>query len=237
MLRYIFILFFFTIHTLGYATEQIKDQMIYNGKTYYIQNVFLNKTLLSSYVYENFLTNNYFNTALWRGYIATYEIVNNKVVLEDIKSFKMKNSNDSNNIKSETIINNDIKNLIENNPVNNVIILSDTDDYYEEKSFENGEYFVLEIENSKLTKSLKFNYNQLVQFKREQFKLFSKTKTAKNFLSECKKDTKKQYQDSLERGNKELASVYKKNDCKNILETDMFFYLNENNIYRKILNN
>ena len=85
MLRYIFILFFFTINSFGYATEQIKDQMIYNGKTYYIQNVFLNKTLLSNYVYENFLTNNYFNTALWRGYMATYEIVNNKVVLEDIK--------------------------------------------------------------------------------------------------------------------------------------------------------
>ncbi|MDH0674983.1 hypothetical protein N5D03_10560 [Empedobacter sp. GD03861] len=197
----------------------------------------MNKTLLSNYVYENFLTNNYFNTALWRGYMATYEIVNNKVVLEDIKSFKMKNSNDSNNIKSETVINNDIEKLIENNPINNVIILSDTDDYYEEKSFENGEYFVLEIENSKVTKSFKFNYNQLVQFKRDQFKLFSKTKTAKNFLSECKKDAEKQYQDSLEKGNKELASVYKKYDCKNILETDMFFYLNENNIYRKILNN
>ncbi|MGV0935786.1 hypothetical protein [Empedobacter falsenii] len=149
----------------------------------------------------------------------------------------MKNSNDSNNIKSETVINNDIEKLIENNSINNVIILSDTDDYYEEKSFENGEYFVLEIENSKVTKSFKFNYNQLVQFKRDQFKLFSKTKTAKNFLSECKKDAEKQYQDSLEKGNKELASVYKKYDCKNILETDMFFYLNENNIYRKILNN
>jgi hypothetical protein len=74
---------FFIIPFNTYATAQYPDKIIYNGIEY---GLLVNP--LEAYLSVNpdkRPKSNMRSTALWRGYVATFEILNNELYLKDIK--------------------------------------------------------------------------------------------------------------------------------------------------------
>jgi hypothetical protein len=76
------------------ATAQIPDRIIIKGKSY---DLFTNP--MEEYFDKNPEKRPYgtISTALWRGYVATFELENNQLVLRDIEI--LDSSDDSNNGK------------------------------------------------------------------------------------------------------------------------------------------
>jgi hypothetical protein len=69
-----------------YATEQAPDEFVYDGKTYASPEYFLSEFFDREKDKNKYkwIWENSFNSAMWSGYIATYEIVNNELILKDI---------------------------------------------------------------------------------------------------------------------------------------------------------
>lgn len=243
MSKFIFLIISFIFCSNAFATEQIKDSLVYNGKGYYIENQFLHEEILSEFVRdEGYITEDYFYTALWRGYIAVWEVENNKLQIKDLKSFV---SNDSDSLYYlKSVINDHIKEKINSILLNEVLIFSDYDDnYWDEKTPEESEYFVFGIENNLVTQNLKFNLIELENFKSEQFLKFKKTKTFKEALRDCKKLKKENINlysnPKLPNHDEEfrlrLLKSYKKMNCDEFIKGKMFSLLPSFDIYHKIL--
>jgi hypothetical protein len=85
------LIFLFLININSYATEQIPDKIIINGEK---------QNLKYRYLLEKFFEKNYEkkprpkSTALWRGYIGTFEVIENQLYVIDVEiresSFKLK---------------------------------------------------------------------------------------------------------------------------------------------------
>jgi hypothetical protein len=62
-------------------TQQIRDKLIYDGKEYYLNNEIL------EYYFDEFPKckpeSNSIMTACWRGYCATFEIINNELIIKE----------------------------------------------------------------------------------------------------------------------------------------------------------
>lgn len=243
MSKLIFLIISFIFCSNAFATEQIKDSLVYNGKGYYIENHFLHEEILNQFVIdEGYITDEYFYTALWRGYIAVWEVENNKLQLKDLKSFVFNDSDSLSYLKS--VINDHIKEKINSILLNEVLIFSDYDDnYWDEKTPEESEYFVFGIENNLVTQNLKFNLIELENFKSEQFLKFKKTKTFKEALRDCKKLKKENINlysnPKLPNHDEEfrlrLLKSYKKMNCDEFIKGQMFSLWPSFDIYHKIL--
>lgn len=82
-----------------FATEQYLDSIIYKGKVFILQS-----TPLESYfmVYpEKRPINDCYSSALWRNYIARFEIMDNKIFIKNIETFDCKNNKERIQWKSE----------------------------------------------------------------------------------------------------------------------------------------
>jgi hypothetical protein len=67
-----------------HATEQMRDILIHNGKTYLLEVNILYPYLAKANKWE--WIGKGWCTALWRGYYAEFEVVNNELVLKDIRN-------------------------------------------------------------------------------------------------------------------------------------------------------
>jgi len=90
MYRFFLILLFFGLSQLNvFGTAQMPDKLIFKGKKYA-----LHSNPLEEY-FERFPEKRpeggIISTALWRGYVATFKIQNNKLVLHDLEIEKAKN--------------------------------------------------------------------------------------------------------------------------------------------------
>ena len=68
------------------ATEQVSDRFVYDGKTYASPEYFLSEFFdreKDKNKYE-WIWKDSWNSAMWRGYIATYEIANKELILKDL---------------------------------------------------------------------------------------------------------------------------------------------------------
>lgn len=251
MSKFIFLIISFIFCSNVSATEQIKDSLVYNGKGYYIENKFLHEEILNQFVIdEGYITDEYFYTALWRGYMAVWEVENNKLQLKDLKSFVFNENDSLSYLKS--VINDNIKEKINSILLNEVLIFSDyNDNYWDEKTPEEADYFVFGIENNLVAQSFKFNLIELENFKTEQFLKFKKTKKFKEELKDCKKFRKEQIKhysksDQLdfnfegldESARKKIRNSfirnYKTMDCNDFVKGQMFSLWPSFDIYHKI---
>lgn len=231
----------FLICQLSFATEQTKDSLVYEGKGYYIQNKFLFENIMTEFIEENGFNLEYPITHLWRGYKAIFEVKENQIYLKDLISYVF-NEKDS-LYYFHSVITEEIKNKIHSQNLNTVLIVSDTDENWEEKSFEDADYWVLEIIHSKISKKIKFKFNELEKFKENQFQKFKKTPNYKDELEKCQttktENIKKYSNPNLpnidEEYRLELLRKEKQYNCSNSIKVKMFSLYPSFDFYHKIL--
>lgn len=143
-------------------TRQITDKLIFENKEYY-----LNVELIELFFREFPEKRPEFEvqcTALWRGYVATFEIKNNELLIKEIDwltniDFTMKSFRDE---------------IFPNNKFEWYSGLIRVDDFRGEfdEDPENGIFEYLQIENGTFIKKMVFDYNELQDFKKEQYEYF-----------------------------------------------------------------
>jgi hypothetical protein len=143
-------------------TRQISDTLLFEDK----------KHLLNTEILEVFFKNNaqkrpkieIMCSALWRGYIASFEIVNGELQISDVRWLM------DINFRMESKLND----LFLNKKADWYSGLIRIDDFGGEFDIEpeNGIFEYLEILNGNFVKRLKFNYTELQKFKEEQYQYF-----------------------------------------------------------------
>lgn len=226
--------------SICFATEQQRDSLVYNGKGYYIENRFLFEEILSDFVRkEGIITDDYFYTANWRGYVAVFEITNNKLQLKDLKSYIFNEKDSLSYLKS--VVNDKIKEKINSIKLDDILLITEDDLVYGYKYYNEVDYEIIEIQSNNVTQNKKFTFSELDKFKDEQFLKFKKTKEFKEELKDCKKFKKEQIKDysnpNLLNHDEEfrlrLLDDYRNFDCDDFIKGKMFSQLFD--IYRKIL--
>ncbi|MBN2695586.1 hypothetical protein JXR93_13070 [bacterium] len=191
MLKTIFSIFFITLSFNIFATAQYPDNLIYNGENYS-----LHTNPLEGYFKEHpekKPKGEVVSTALWRGYIATFEIDNNELILKDIVvEISDKSSNKSFNVIRKTVKNDVFSDnkrvLVDWFSGLLVIPYGKMVEYVHmgyASSYEN--YIILEIDKGVLKKEKKFNIKEFEVFKERQFIEFKKTDEYKKLKEDFKK--------------------------------------------------
>ncbi|MEQ3665386.1 MULTISPECIES: hypothetical protein [unclassified Olleya] len=143
-------------------TRQIRDKLIYENQEYY-----LNTELIELYFRQHPEKRPKFEiscSALWRGYVAIFEVKNNKLLIKELDwltdiNFNMQSFRDE---------------LFPNNKFEWYSGLIRIDEFRGEfdKEPENGIFEYLEIENGNLIQKRTFNFEELQRFKKEQYDYF-----------------------------------------------------------------
>jgi hypothetical protein len=179
-----------------FATAQFPDKINYNGKEYN-----LNSNPLEVYFEKNpnkKPKSEVRSSALWRGYIATFEIIDNQLFLKDIEiQYRDTTSKGSNNSNWKSVLNEvfaDQKNIqvdwytgllvIPQGKVVNYVHMGYSSTYQH--------YTILELNKGVLTQEKQFKSKAYEKFKEKQFQVFKQTE-----------DYNKMKSDLLQKGNSE----------------------------------
>jgi len=175
MIRYIILPFFFVLLigiTGAQATPQVPDILIYEGKEYPVQTDFLN-TYFTKFPERNTKNENGGYSALWRGYVAKFEISDGSLFLKDVmidyfdspKSGMDKAVPDGKRLKIDWYTGLLLSSYGENN-----------EDPYSLASLDAYEkYSLFEIEAGNFRRVKHFDNKQYHDFRKRQFKAFKKT--------------------------------------------------------------
>lgn len=162
-----------------FATAQYPDKIIYDGKEHS-----LHSNPLEPYFAkfpERKPKNGIMSSALWRGYVATFEFLDNSLFLKDVQIKVQKNS-ESRSFETEwkSVISEVLPNkeklkidwltgilVIPHGKIVNYVHMGYASTY------EN--YVLLEVENGDLKKTKEFDYKEYEAFKHRQFEAFKKT--------------------------------------------------------------
>lgn len=179
-----------------FATAQFPDKINYNGKEYN-----LNSNPLEVYFEKNpnkRPKSEVRSSALWRGYVATFEIIDNQLFLKDIEiQYRDTTSKGSNNSNWKSVLNEvfaDQKNIqvdwytgllvIPQGKVVNYVHMGYSSTYQH--------YTILELNKGVLTQEKQFKSKAYEKFKEKQFQVFKQTE-----------DYNKMKSDLLQKGNSE----------------------------------
>jgi hypothetical protein len=175
------------------ATAQISDRLIYEGKSYHLHN-----NPLEGYFKkhpkkrpEGDLT----YPALWRGYIATFEIINQALILIDLKIQVYDYEEGKEEWAPEVILKSVLKEVFPEEEAlkidwcTEVLILPFGKlihyvDYAYASTFE--QYVLLEMKAGILTQSKAFDIAGYLAFKKQQFRHFKATKEYQTYLTKWK---------------------------------------------------
>ena len=179
-----------------FATAQFPDKINYNGKEYN-----LNSNPLEVYFEKNpnkRPKSEVRSSALWRGYVATFEIIDNQLFLKDIEiQYRDTTSKGSNNSNWKSVLNEvfaDQKNIqvdwytgllvLPQGKVVNYVHMGYGSTYQH--------YTILELDKGVLTQEKQFKRKAYEKFKEKQFQVFKQTE-----------DYHKMKSDLLQKGNSE----------------------------------
>lgn len=171
------VLAFVTLQT--FATAQYSDKIIYNGKKYE-----LHANPLETY-FEKFPDKRpkggAFSTALWRGYVATFEVVENQLFLNKIEVRVLQPTTGK---ASEAVIKNVISEVFPNQDMvkvdwlTGILVLP----YGRLMNYVHmgygstyKKYVLLEFNDGNLINEKRFNYKLYEDFKERQFQAFKQT--------------------------------------------------------------
>lgn len=175
-----------------FATAQYPDEIIYNGKEYN-----LHSNPLEAYFEKNpdkRPKGGVMSTALWRGYVATFEVKDNQLFLKDIEiEYHDTTSKESYPYKWRSVImkvfpdQKDIKIdwltgllVIPYGKLVNYVHMGYGSTY--------KNYILLEIDKGDLKKEKRFKYKEYEKFKKRQFQVFKQTDEYKIIKAELQKD-------------------------------------------------
>ena len=184
--RRVFCLFFsFIIPVVTYATAQEPDYIIYNGEKY---SLFVNP--LEAYFSINpdkRPRSNVRSTSLWRGYVATFEIINKELYLKDIKVEI--STGDIRRTEWKSVLPEflDGKQNLKIDWFSGLLVIPHGKliDYVHMgygSTYEN--YILLEIKNGNFIRENKMHYVEYVQYREKQYQVFKKTQEYLNILKE-----------------------------------------------------
>lgn len=166
----------------AFATAQIPDEIRYKGEKYML---FTNP--LASFFEENPEKSEHLvvsSTALWRGYIAKFEIVDDELLLEDV--LVAVNMDSLNSISHELFPEGG---RVKIDWMSGLLVLP----YGECVNYVHmgygstySKYILLEISEGNLTRELKLDHREYEAFKERQFKAFKKTDEYKAMKEEIR---------------------------------------------------
>lgn len=176
----------------AFATAQIPDIIIYDGKEYS-----LNSNPLESFfkMYpDKRPKREVISTALWRGYVATFEFKDKQLFLKDIEikyrdttekgevDYKWRSAMDEVFPNQEKIKIDWMTGLlvIPHGKLVNYVHMGYGSTY--------EKYILLEIENGDLKKEKRFDYNEYEKFKEKQFQAFKQTEEYKKMKADLQSD-------------------------------------------------
>lgn len=192
-MRFLFIVALTIFNSIKvFATAQFPDKIIYNGKEYA-----LNSNPLEDYFEKNpdrRPKGGIMSTALWRGYVATFEILNSQLYLKDIE-IEVRDSTSKENYKTKwkSVIKDVFPNqaqikvdwltgllVIPHGKLVNYVHMGYGSTY--------KKYILLEIYKGDLKKEKNFKYKEYEKFKDRQFEVFKQTEEYKKLKVDLKKD-------------------------------------------------
>lgn len=175
-----------------FATAQIPDRIIHNGQEYS-----LNSNPLEGY-FEKFPdkrpVGGIMSTALWRGYVATFEIKNSRLFLEDIEiEYEDITSMESDNIKFKSVINEVFpgqKEIILDWFTGLLVIPHGELVNYVHMGYGSTyeKYILLEIDKGYLKQEKNFKHKEYEKFKEKQFQAFKRTEEYEKIKTELQKN-------------------------------------------------
>ncbi|MBG9377908.1 hypothetical protein I5907_16830 [Panacibacter sp. DH6] len=180
------------LYLTSFATAQYPDKIFFNGKEY---------ALLSNPL-EAFFEKNperrpeggVISSALWRGYVATFEVRDNQLFVKDIQIIYI-NTTDKNNHDDEwkSVMEEvfpeqkDVKVdwltgllVLPHGKIVNYVHMGYGSTY--------EKYFLLEIDKGDYIKSKQFDYEEYEKFKDKQFEEYKKTEEYKETKAKLKKE-------------------------------------------------
>jgi len=187
---------FFTIiltiflSSVVWASAQIPDTMIYNGKKYMFEN-----NPLESYFKKHpnkFPKSEIWSSGLSKGYIATFEIKDNLLYLKDIKIYVREEKEKSGYFAPElkSVLNKVFprQELVKADWFTGLIVLS----YGKVIGFEGFEsiydrYLLFEIDKGEIIQEKQFDNKEYEEFKEKQFQEFKKTEEYKKMKNDFMK--------------------------------------------------
>ncbi|MCL2800355.1 MAG: hypothetical protein FWD28_01170 [Treponema sp.] len=191
----IIVLLFFVQGFYLFATAQAPDLIIYNGNEYPL---FVNPMEI---YFEKFPEkrprSSTRSTALWRGYIATFEIIQNELWVVDIKIEVITSPAGSRNFTKElvSVINEvfDGNDRIKADWFSGLLIIPQGRIIrYEHMGYASTYegYIILEIHNGNFIKELNLSYNQFVEFRERQFELYRQTEEYRELVEQIRNYSK-----------------------------------------------
>jgi len=175
-----------------FATAQFPDKIIYNGKEYS-----LHSNPLEAY-FEKYPDKRpkggIMSTALWRGYVATFEVKENQLFLKDIEiEYNDTSSAKGHQFKWRSVLKEvfpDQKDL-KIDWLTGLLVISygKLINYVHMgygSTYEN--YILLEIEKGDLRKEKQFKYKEYEKFKERQFHVFKQTDEYQKLKTDLQKD-------------------------------------------------
>jgi effector-binding domain-containing protein len=171
-------------------TAQYPDKIIYNGKEFD-----LNSNPLETYFEKNPENRpEMVSTALWRGYVGHFEIIENELYLTDMKR-PVGYRDDDGNFQEKWV---SIYRMyfprqekVKIDWFSGILILPHgkmVHNVHQGYASTYSKYWLLEIENGKFNEARKYNNKEFVKFKKHQFEVFEKTEEYKKLYAELKKN-------------------------------------------------
>ena len=164
-------------------TFQIRDILYFEGEKYFLEQELLESKIKLDLRLEPKLKG--ISTDCWRGYVATFEIINSELILTDL--ILVENTNE---LDKEDFLNK----LFENNNKQKVVWLNSLIVLYNKvlkfrfpevpSSHDYEEYIILEMENGNLKDFKLLNLSEFNSFKQKQFNYYISTKEYLEYKTE-----------------------------------------------------
>jgi len=190
MRTFLIIIFSLCISFQAMATAQLPDKIVYKGKTYK-----LHSNPLEAYFEQHPEKRPYGigSTALWRGYIATFEIRDQQLYVKDISVEYADSLKGTHDFKWKSVMQEvfpDQKSfkvdwvngllVIPHGKMVNYVHMGYGSTY--------EKYILLEIDQGKLKREKKFDYKSYETFRAQQFLAFKQTEEYRSVKAELQKD-------------------------------------------------
>jgi hypothetical protein len=193
-----------------FGTAQIPDRLIYNGKTYKLHN-----SPLEAYFKEHPRKRpegDISSTALWRGYIATFEIQNEVLILKDLEIQVYQHKEGRDQWRPNVALKSVLKEVFPEGDTFKIdwcteilILPSGRLKNHVGRGYASifEQYVLLEMKEGVLTQSKEFDHVAYLAFKKEQLERFKKTADYQTYLVKWKEKydyTEEEIDEILERG-------------------------------------
>ncbi|MFV0536486.1 MAG: hypothetical protein ACK5M3_03845 [Dysgonomonas sp.] len=170
MIKIMYVLIFTFIGCLStYATVQMSDKLIYNGREYRLDNFYL-ESFFEKYPDKRPESR---TTALWRGYVATFKIEDGHLFITNIE---VEAENENRRLAMKSIF----SEIFPDSKKVKVewfsgIFFGGYDDKPRRYFYEYDNYCLFEIKKGDIIKSKEFKEKEYKRFKKQQAKAFEKT--------------------------------------------------------------